>query len=366
MKFLDIRRQYKSIEREIDQAVQKVLNSGRFILGPEVEKFEKELAKYCKVKYAIGVNSGTDALLLSLMALNIGRGDEIITTPFTFIATAEVIALAGAKPVFVDIDPKTYNIDPDKIEKYLQATSYKLKARAIIPVHLYGQPANMNKIIKVARKYKLKVIEDAAQAIGTKLMGDIGCLSFFPSKNLGAYGDGGAVLTNNKQLAEKIKTLRVHGSKIKYHHQYLGINSRLDALQAAILRVKLKYLNKWTKARQKNAQYYEVGLRNIKEVRLPEIAPGHTHIFHQYTIRVNKLIRNKLVSYLKKQGVPTQIYYPLPLHLQPVFKYLGYKRGDFPVAERSAKEVLSLPIYPELTKKNQNFIVKKIKKFYNK
>lgn len=366
MEFLDLKKQYQSIKKEINQAIQRVLNSGSFILGKEVEDFERELANYCGVKYAIGVNSGTDALLLSLMALEIGPGDEVITTPFTFIATAEVIALRGAKPIFVDINPKTFNIDENKIESVITS-----RTKAIIPVHLFGQPLEMDKIMKIAKKYNLYVIEDCAQAIGAQYQGkmvgnfgDFGCLSFFPSKNLGAYGDGGAVLTNNKRLAEKIKMLRVHGSKKKYYHDLIGINSRLDALQAAILKVKLKYLNFWIKSRQKKAKIYNQGFAHIKEIVIPSVAKNCQHVYHQYTLRVKN--RNKLIKYLKQNSVPSIVYYPVPLHLQPVFKYLGYKKGDLPEAEKASKEVLSLPIYPELSRKEQNFIIRKIREFYEK
>lgn len=366
MQYLDLTKQYKSIKKEIDQAIKNILNKSHFILGAEVKEFEKQVAKHCKTKYAIGVNSGTDALLLSLMALNIGQGDEVITTPFTFISTAEVIALCKAKPVFVDIDPETFNIDADKIEKVITK-----KTKAIIPVHLFGQSAEMDKIMKIARKYKLKIIEDAAQSIGAKYkgkitgtIGDTGCLSFFPSKNLGGFGDGGMVITNNKNLADKIRILRAHGSKIKYYHHYLGINSRLDALQAAILKVKLKYLNKWSQQRRKNAQYYNTQLKNIKGVVVPKTISKNIHVFNQYTIRVKQ--RNQLQKYLKQYDIPTQIYYPLCLHLQPIFKSLGYKKNSLPNSEKASQEVLSLPIYPGLPKKDQNFIIKKIKEFYEK
>lgn len=364
MKYLDLTKQYKSIEKQVDQAIKNVLNKSHFILGPEVEEFEKQIAKYCQIKYAIGLNSGTDALLLSLMALNIGPGDEVITPSFTFISPAEVIALRKAKPVFIDIDPKTFNINPDKIAKVITK-----KTKAIIPVHLFGQSAEMNKIMGIAKKYKLRVIEDAAQTIGAKYkgkpvgsIGDLGCLSFFPSKNLGGAGDGGMVVTNNKKLADKIRAMRVHGSKKKYYHHYLGINSRLDALQAAILRVKLKHLNKWAKERQKNARYYTSRLKNIKQVITPKIASGCTHVFNQYTIRAKQ--RNQLQKYLKEHDIPTQIYYPLPLHLQPIFKSLKYKKGSLSESEKAAKEVLSLPIYPELSLKDQNYIIQTIKQFY--
>jgi len=396
IKFLDLSLQYKSIKKEINEAIKRVLESGYFIGGEEVEKFEKEIAKFCGVKYAVGVNSGTDALFLSLKALDIGPGDEVITTPFTFIATAGVIANCGANPVFIDIEPKTFNIDPRKIEEYLKSNiqypKSKTKIKAILPVHLFGQMADMDEIMRIARKYKLYVIEDAAQAIGAEIklkipegkpsvsygaskneklkimkagaVGDIGCFSFFPSKNLGAYGDGGMVTTNNQELADKIKLLRNHGSspKEKYKNLILGTNSRLDSIQAVILRVKLKYLPSWSRERTNKAFYYNKGLKGTGDIITPVIDSNKTHIFHQYTIRTK--FRDELQKYLKENGIPTMIYYPLPLHLQPAFKYLNYQKGDFPQAEKAAKEVLSLPIYPELTKKQQNYIIQTIKEFY--
>ena len=379
MQFLDLKAQYKSIKKEIDSAIKRVVDSGIFIGGPELENFEKEIAQFCGTKYAIGVNSGTDALLLALRALGIGPGSEVITTPFTFIATAEVITAVGAKPIFVDIDPKTFNIDPKKIEKKITK-----RTKAIIPVHLFGQMAEMGEIMKIAKKYKLYVIEDAAQAIGAKIqlktqnrkqttkkwqkagsIGDIGCFSFFPSKNLGAYGDGGMIVTNNKNLVDKIKLLRNHGSspKQKYLNLILGTNSRLDAIQAAILRVKLKYLERWSKKRAEKAVYYAAHLSKLNKIRPPYIAQGFNHIFHQYTIRVNPKLRNDLITHLRKNNIPTMIYYPLPLHSQPAFKFLGYKEGDFPESEKVAKEVLSLPIYPEIRKKEQDYIIQKIQEF---
>jgi len=377
IKFLDLTFQYKSIKKEIDAAIKRVLESGHFIGGEEVENFEKEIAKFCGVKYAISVNSGTDALFLSLKALGIGPGDEVITTPFTFIATAGVIANCGANSVFIDIEPKTFNIDPRKIEEYLKSNiqypKSKTKIKAILPVHLFGQMADMSEIMRIAKKYKLFVIEDAAQAIGAEYkgkkagaIGDLGCLSFFPSKNLGAYGDGGMVVTNNKKLSEKIRMMRNHGSspKEKYLNLVLGTNSRLDSLQAAILRIKLKYLPKWSRERANKAFYYNNGLKEVGDIITPIIDSNKTHIFHQYTLRTK--YRDQLRKYLKEKGIPTMIYYPLPLHLQPALKYLGYKLGDFPEAEKAAKEVLSLPIYPEIFQKDQDYIIQKIKEFYEK
>lgn len=367
IKFLDLTVQYQSVKKEIDNAIKRVLEKGRFVGGEEVEAFEKEIAKFCSVKYAIGVNSGTDALYLSLKALGIGLGDEVITTPFTFISTAEVIANTGAKPIFVDIEPRIFNIDPSKIEEKITK-----KTKIIIPVHLFGKMADMPEIMRIAKKYKLFVVEDAAQAIGAKYknkkagaIGDLGCFSFFPSKNLGSYGDGGIVITNNKKLADKIRLLRNHGSspKEKYKNLILGTNSRLDTIQAAILRQKLKHLHQWNKKRRRIAEVYNRELRGIKEITIPNT---NLHFFHQYTIRVKNGERDKLKRYLEKQGIPTMIYYPLPLHLQPAFRYLGYKIGDFPQAERLSKEVMSLPVYPELFYANQKRIIKEILRFFKK
>lgn len=366
--FLDLKSQYKSIKNEIEKSVQGVLDKGIFVGGEDVNNFEGELAKFCGAKYGISVNSGTDAIFLSLKALGIGQGDEVITTPFTFIATAEAIANCGAKPVFVDIKSDTFNIDILKIEKAITQNT-----RAIMPVHIFGQMADMDEIKKIAKKHNLFVIEDACQAIGAEynakkagLIGDAGCFSFFPSKNLGAMGDGGAIITNNKKLNDIIRLLKNHGSspKNKYKNLILGVNSRLDSIQATILRVKLNYINKWNEERRKIANYYSENLKEIEQIKVPVVKDGRNHIFHQYTIRVK--LREKLKKYLEKEGIPTMIYYPLPLHLQPALKYLGYKKGDFLETERVAGEVLSLPIYPELSKENQDFIIKTIKEFYKK
>ena len=375
MQFLDLKKQYKSIKEAIDTAVKRVLESAVFIGGKEVEKFEKEMADFCGTKHAIGLNSGTDALFLSLKALNIGPGDEVITTPFTFIATAGVIANCGAKPVFADINPETFNIDSSKIEEKITE-----KTKAIIPVHLFGQMADMDEIMAIAKKHNLFVIEDAAQAIGAEYgsagspqakrkagtIGDLGCFSFFPSKNLGAFGDGGMVATNNEELANKIRLLKNHGSspKEKYLNLIVGTNSRLDAIQAAILRVKLKYLSKWSKERAEKASYYNGKLKGVGDIITPVTAADRNHIFHQYTIRTGS--RDELQKYLKEKEIPTMIYYPLPLHLQPAFEYLNYKSGDFPESEKAAKEVLSLPIYPEIEREQQDVVVQKIKEFYAK
>lgn len=397
MQFLDLKSQYKSIEKEINNAIKSVLESSVFVGGKEVESFEKEIADLCSVKYAIGLNSGTDALYLSLKALDIKEGDEVITSPFTFIATAEVISSREAKPVFVDIDPKTFNIDPKKLEEKLSELGKlgKLKnVKAIIPVHIFGQMAEMDKIMKIAKKYKLYVIEDAAQAIGAKIVknekrkmkndnsnsnnekgevikmagsfGDFGCFSFFPSKNLGAYGDGGMIVTSSEELANKIKLLRNHGSspKEKYLNLALGTNSRLDAIQAAILRVKLKYLNEWSKKRREKADFYTYQLSKLSGLITPHVSSGHTHIFHQYTIRVGSGKRDELKKFLTENNIPVMVYYPISLHLQPVMKYLGYREGDLPESEKASKEVMSLPIYPELRREDQDVIIGKIEEFY--
>lgn len=349
---VDLKAQYASIKSEIDDAIRSVIENTQFILGPKVETFESEIAAYCEAKFAIGVASGTDALQLALLACDIKPGDEVITTPFTFIATAEAITQCGAVPVFVDIDPKTYNINPAKIE--LKITE---KTRAVLPVHLYGQPADMNAILELARKYNLKVIEDCAQALGAKhkgnkvgSLGDAGCLSFFPSKVLGAYGDGGMVVTSNPEIAEKVMMLRNHGCGQKYYHLVPGFNSRLDELQAAILRVKLRHLDDWIELRRQKAAAYSQLLAQIAGIQPPYVSPDSYHIFNYYTIRLEngKLNRDKLREYLNAKGIATAIYYPLSLHLQQVHKPLGYKLGDFPESEKAQEEALSLPIYPEL------------------
>ena len=371
---LDLKAQYAAIKDEIRTAIDEVLESQYFILGPKVEQLENEIARYCNTKYAVGVASGTDALLLSLMATDIGYGDEVITTSYTFFATAGSISRLGAKPVFVDIDPKTYNINPQLIEEKITD-----RTKAVIPVHLYGQCADMEPILETARKYNLRVIEDAAQAIGAKYkdrkagsMGDLGCLSFFPSKNLGGYGDGGMVVTNDEELAGKIRVLRVHGSKPKYYHSMIGCNSRLDALQAAVLSVKLKYLGTWTEKRRKNTEFYntlfaESGLRTsdfghqTSDIVLPHVADHNYHIYNQYTIRVKE--RDNLQAHLKTRGIGTALYYPLPLHLQECYAHLGYKEGDLPESEKASRETISIPVYPELTEEQQRYIVKAIQEF---
>jgi len=369
---LDLKAQYATIRDEIKPAIDEVLESQLFILGEKVIKLEEAIANYSGSKFAVGVASGSDALLLALMALNVGYGDQVITTPYTFFATAGSIARLGAVPVFVDIDPKTFNISPQKISECLTTISPKDKIKAIMPVHLYGQCADMDPILAIAREHGLPVIEDAAQAIGSQYMGrkagsigDLGCFSFFPSKNLGGFGDGGMVTTNNETLAEKVAILRVHGSKPKYYHKVIGLNSRLDALQAAALLVKIKHLDQWTANRRKNADYYRERFQKngLDEfVGLPKTAEGNFHIYNQFVTRVKH--RDKLQQFLTQAGIGTEIYYPIPLHLQECFQYLGYKEGDLPESEKAARETLALPIYPELTTSQQDYVVDKIKEFY--
>jgi len=365
---VDLKAQYNPIKEEIGDAIQRVIEKGQFILGPEVKVLEEEIASYLGVEYAIGVASGTDALHLALVACGVKPGDEVITTPFTFIATTEVITNCGAIPVFVDIEPETYNINPGKIESKISP-----KTRAVIPVHLYGQPANMSPVLELAGKHNLRVIEDCAQALGAEYkgkkvgsMGDAACLSFFPSKVLGAYGDGGMVVTNNPGIAEKVKMLRNHGCKEKYYHLIPGFNSRLDELQAAILRVKLRYLDKWNELRRQKASIYSRLLAEVEEIELPYIAPYSYHIFNYYTIRLRnpRGDRDKLRQYLNSQGIATAIYYPISLHLQEVYKSLGGNPGDFSESERAQEEVLTLPMYPELNEEQIGLIAKTIQSFF--
>ncbi|MBO0962871.1 DegT/DnrJ/EryC1/StrS family aminotransferase [Neobacillus sp. MM2021_6] len=363
---LDLSEQYLDLKEEILTKLDEVMSSSRFILGDNVKKLEKDVANYSDVQYGIGVANGSDALHISLQACGVQSGDEVITTPFTFFATAGAIARAGATPVFVDIDPVTFNIDPSRIEEAITE-----KTKAIIPVHLYGQIADMDPIIEIAKKHNLFIVEDSAQAIGatykgrkTGSLGDTCCFSFFPTKNLGAYGDAGMVVTNNEDLAGKMSVIRVHGSKPKYYHHVLGYNSRLDELQAAVLNVKFEHLNSWIEKRRQHAQLYSElinkELRN--KVETPVEKEGNFHVFHQYTIRVPE--RDKLQSFLKEQGIDSMVYYPLPLHVQPVFKELGYKEGDFPISEKAAKEAISLPMFPELKREQIEYVVENIVKFY--
>jgi dTDP-4-amino-4,6-dideoxygalactose transaminase len=363
---LDLTAQYATIRWEIRTAIDRVCEAQNFILGPEVTACEHEIASFCGASFAIGVSSGTDALLAALMALEIGPGDEVITTPFSFFATAGVIARVGARPVFADIEADSFNLDPQEIRKQIRR-----RTRAIIPVDLFGRCADLEAISETARQHGLAVVEDAAQAIGARdeqgrcagTIADIGCFSFFPSKNLGAFGDAGMAVTNNAKLAETLRVLRVHGGKPKYFHKQIGGNFRLDALQAAVLRVKLKYLPLWTEARRQNAQRYRelfshAGL--LRHVTVPEDVAGH--IYNQFVIRCAD--RDGLRSFLRDQGVESEIYYPVPLHLQDCFAELGYCKDQFPRAEAAAKEVLALPIYPELTDQQQCYVVDKICEYY--
>lgn len=362
--FFDLKRQYQEIGEEINSAIRTVEESAMFILGKNVASLEAEVAGFCGVKHGIGVASGTDALHLSLRALGIGVGDEVITSPFTFVATVEAIFYTGAKPIFVDIDPKTFNIDPKKIKDKVTKNT-----KAIIPVHLYGQAADMSQIMDLAKNYNLKVVEDSAQAISAEYdgkkacsFGDTACLSFFPTKNLGCFGDGGMVLTSDDKVAESIRMLRGHGAKGTYHYETLGFNSRLDELQAAILRVKLKYLDKWTSKRQKNAALYDALLKDVNGIESPRALNGK-HVFHQYTIRAKA--RDKLFDFLKSKGIGCMVYYPKSLHLQKAYKSLGHKLGDFPESEKAQSEVLSLPIFPELTDEEVQEVAAAIKLFYS-
>jgi dTDP-4-amino-4,6-dideoxygalactose transaminase len=415
---VDLKAQYAEIAEGVQRVVDAVFESQQFILGPNVKELEEQIAAYAEVNYGIGVSSGTDALLVSMMALDIGRGDAVITSPFTFFATAGVIARLGAIPVFVDIDPDTYNLDPQKLRELLetgcdahQETGRPLERKsqvhikAIIPVHLYGQCADMDPIMETAQKAHLDIVEDAAQAIGAIYyskrrgargpgpgitdqegekelvasrqdprtacragsMGRLGCFSFFPTKNLGGFGDAGMVVTDDEPMAEKIRVLRVHGSQPKYHHHLIGGNFRLDELQAAILSVKFHHLERWTEARRRNAERYdrlfeEMGL--TEHIQLPVIKGGNRHIFNQYVIRVPH--RDKLREFLHGKGVGTEVYYPIPLHLQKCFKYLAYKEGDLPESEKAAKETLALPIYPELSQQQQEYVVEQIRNFYER
>lgn len=372
---LDLKKQYTRIKEEINQAIQEVLESQSFILGPFVEKFEATIAAYLGVPYAIGVASGTDALLLSLMALGIKRNDQVITPAYTFFSTASSISRLGAKPVFLDIDPLTFNLDPQKLEDYLKKNNRKHgRPKAIIPVHLFGQMADMENIMSLAHRFDLPVVEDAAQALGAKngdgqagTLGDLGCFSFYPSKNLGGCGDGGMVVTHDRELAARVRLLRVHGSEQKYYHRQIGICSRLDALQAAVLSVKLKYLNLWNEKRRKNAEIYETLFReagiNHRRVALPPVRKGSYHIFNQFVIRAHR--RDELRQYLNGKGIGTEVYYPIPLHLQECYQPLGYLPGSLPESEKAARETIALPIYPELTLRQQKEVVRVIKEFYS-
>lgn len=361
---LDLQPEIELLWDELMPAIQDVLRSGHFIMGPNVKEFEKEVAAYLEVKHAIAVNSGTDALVIGLRAAGIGHGDEVITTPFTFFATAEAISQVGATPIFVDIEEHTYNIDPACIEKAITP-----RTKAILPVHLYGQSADMSAILDIAHKHGLKVVEDVAQAFGadyegkkTGTIADVGCFSFFPSKNLGAYGDGGLIATNDDQIAEQARMLRMHGAKKKYHNEILGYNSRLDELQAAILRVKLPHIDKWNEGRREVARRYNEALSQTKGLIVPMASAYGKHVYHQYTVRVLDGKREWLQQKLQEEGIQTMIYYPIPVHQLPLYKeqvvYL-------PVSERLSQEVISLPIWPQMDEETQNRVIRTIQQLMN-
>jgi UDP-2-acetamido-2-deoxy-ribo-hexuluronate aminotransferase len=360
--FLDLTRQYAQIGRDVEESVIRVMKSGVYIGGDEVSRFEEETARYSGLAHGISLSSGTDALLVSLMALGVGEGDEVITTPFTFISTAEVISFLGAKPVFVDIEPDTFNIDPSLVEDAVTD-----RTSCILPVHLFGHLADMDRIMRIAGARGLPVVEDAAQAIGARMegrsacsFGTAGCLSFFPTKNLGGFGDGGMVLTSDDTFARAVRIIKNHGQDRRYYHARIGINGRLDAIQAAVLRVKLRHLEAWVEARRKNAAYYDGVLGGV--VGVPATRPGYEHVFNQYSILTER--RDDLVSHLEGEGVPTAIYYPLPLHLQGAFAHLGYRRGDFPVSEDISGRILSLPVFPELAEDERERICRAILSFF--
>jgi dTDP-4-amino-4,6-dideoxygalactose transaminase len=366
---LDLKAQYRVIKAEVMLAIEAVCDEQGFVLGPRVAAFEEATAQYIGSRYAIGCASGSDALLLSLMAMGVKAGDEVITIPFTFFATAGAVSRLGAKPVFVDIQPDTFNIDPALMERAITP-----RTKAIIPVHLFGQCADMAAINEIAKRKKMYVIEDACQAIGASqgnkragILGDTGCFSFFPSKNLGGFGDGGLITTNDKALADSMAMLRVHGSQVRYLHEAIGFNSRLDALQAAVLQVKLKYLDQWTEGRRRNAERYRqlfAQTKHADRVTLPPTAPGNFHVYNQFTVRAPK--RDELRTFLKEKGVGSEVYYPLPMHLQNCYRDLGHQKGSFPLSERAAEEVMSLPIYPELTEPQQSYVVEMIAEFYRR
>ena len=372
IRMVDLLSQYRKIKPEIDQSIQHVIESTAFINGPEVKSFQKDFENYLGIKHVITCGNGTDALQISLMALGLKPGDEIITTDFTFIATVEIIELLGMKTVIVDPEPDSFNISPGSIEKAITK-----KTKAVIPVHLFGQCADMESIMNIAKKYNLYIIEDAAQAMGTDYsfsngvkkkagtIGNIGCTSFFPSKNLGGYGDGGAIFTSNHDLAEKLRAIANHGMKVKYYHSHVGVNSRLDSIQAAVLRVKLKHLDEFNLARQKAAKIYDNVLTDINNITIPFRSPDSTHIFHQYTIKLKNINRVKLREFLQSRGIPTMIYYPVPMHLQDAYRHLGYREEDFPVTEDLCRTVLSLPMHTELTGEQINYIAGSIHEFIN-
>lgn len=369
---VDLKGQYQKIKNEVDKGIMDVIESTAFIKGPAVSKFQKNLENYLSVKHVIPCGNGTDALQVAMMALGLKPGDEVITTSFTFIATAEVIALLGLTPVLVDVDPDTYNISPEAVRKAITK-----KTKAIVPVHLFGQSAPMEEIQKIAKEFDLFVIEDNAQAIGadyifedgsrkkTGTIGNVGCTSFFPSKNLGAYGDGGAVFTDDDTLAEQLRAIVNHGMKVRYYHDYVGVNSRLDSIQAAVLDVKLKYLDDYCDARRKAADYYDRAFAGHPKLKTPHRYEKSTHVFHQYTLVTKDVDRDALKAYLAEKGIPMMIYYPVPLHMQKAYKDPRYKEGDFPVTEFLSEHVISLPMHTELTEEQLEYITSSVLEFLN-
>jgi len=372
IRMVDLKGQYDKIKKEVDDNISQVFESTAFINGPKVKDFQAHLENYLGVKYVIPCANGTDALQVSLMALGLKAGDEVITSPFTFIATAEVVGLLGITCKFVDVEWDTFNLDVAQLEKAITP-----KTKAIIPVHLFGQSCNMEKIAETAKKHALFVVEDVCQAIGAEFffntgekkklgtMGDTGCVSFFPSKNLGCYGDGGAVFTNDDELARKLRGICNHGMFKQYHHELLGVNSRLDSIQAAVLDVKLKYLDEYNAARKKAADFYNKMFENHPKIETPAISSFSTHVFHQYTLKLKNTDRQKVIEKMNEAEIPVMVYYPIPLHLQEAFKYLGYQKGDFPVAEKLSECVISLPIHTELTEEQQRFIGENLRKALN-
>lgn len=370
IQMVDLQTQYQAIRTEVDQAISGVLTATNFINGGPVKDFACNLAGYLGAREVIPCGNGTDALQIALMALDLKPGDEVITSPFTFIATAEVIALLGLKPVFADVDPDTFLIDPAEVEKRISP-----RTRVILPVHLYGQCADMAPLLDIAARHHLHVIEDNAQAIGAQYLfpdgrramagtiGTIGCTSFYPSKNLGAYGDGGAIMTQDEALGEKLRMICNHGSKVRYYHDVVGVNSRLDTLQAAVLDIKLRHLDDYNRRRREAADRYDQGLGGIPEVLVPRRAAWSSHVFHQYTLRVTR-DRDALKDHLQQAGIPTMIYYPVPLHLQPAYRDAGYREGDMPLSERLMHEVISLPMHPELSREQTDYIIHHIRSFY--
>ena len=373
IQMVDLKTQYLAIKSELDNAIQQVIDTTAFVKGPKVSEFQKHLEQYLGVKHVIPVGNGTDALQIALMSLNLKPGDEVITPTFTFIATAEVVKVLGLTPVVVDVDPETFLVTPEIIEKAITP-----KTKAIVPVHLFGQNVDMENLLTLAQKYNLAIIEDACQSIGSKYyfsdgkvgmsgcMGNIGCTSFFPSKNLGCYGDGGAIFTNDDALAEKMRAIANHGMVVRYHHDLVGVNSRLDAIQAAILDVKLNYLDKYIANRKRAAQYYNQAFSTCSKIQIPKQMESSEHVFHQYTLILDESIdRDALQASLKAKGIPSMVYYPIPLHLQKAYSDPRYKEGDFPVAEMLSKRVLSLPMHTELSEEQLEYIVNAVLDFVN-